>query len=90
MSERDSGKLLRTRIMNRTKILDNVPDLYYKQVSPESTDKEQNVGMEVNFHLGERPLKLEDGLALDPRLVRIVKALARHAAEADFKASIEK
>ena len=48
------------------------------------------MGKEPNFNLGGKPLKLDSGLALDPRIVRLVRALARHKAEQDFEALIEK
>lgn len=48
------------------------------------------MGKEPNFDLGGKPLKLDSGLALDPRIVRLVQALARYSAEQDFKAQIEK
>lgn len=70
--------------------LDFVPDLYYTTTSPKKPESEENVGIEVNFHLGERPIKIDNGDVLDPRLVAFVRALARRAAAHDFEASLHR
>lgn len=43
------------------------------------------MGKKVNFDIGDTPLKVDNfDLSLNPDIVRIVKALARIAAEEDF------
>jgi hypothetical protein len=45
----------------------------------------------VNFDIGDRPLKVDNfDLSLNPDLVRIVKALARVAAEEDFADAVKR
>ena len=76
---------------NGIEFLDNVHVSCYKQTSPTNLDEsEKNMGIEPNFDLGGMPLKVDNGLVLDPRLVRIVQALARIAAEEDFAAATDK
>lgn len=76
---------------NRTGILDSVHVLCYKQETvKQRTGADENMGKEPNFDLGGKSLKVDSGLALDPRLVRLVQALARHRAEKDFEALIGK
>lgn len=47
------------------------------------------MGSEPNFDLGGRPVKVDNANVLDPRLVRLVQALARRAAEEDFEAALK-
>lgn len=91
MSKLHSGNSFRAPKSARTKLLDNVHDLCYKQRTlSRHKGADENMGKEPNFDLGGKPLKVDSGLALDPRLVRLVQALARHRAEKDFEALIGK
>lgn len=91
MTKRNFGKSIRTQTNNRTKLLDDVPVLCYKHNTyNQRQGVDENMGKEPNFDLGGKPLKVDSGFALDPRIVRLVKALARHSAEEDFNALIEK
>ncbi len=85
-----SGKSVRTRMIIRNGVLDDGQKLWYKSRTTQQTKEDENMGKEPNFDLGGKPLKLDSGLALDPRIVRLVQALARYSAEQDFKAQIEK
>lgn len=85
-----SDKSLRTRSTVRTIFLDAEGDFGYDCASPPKSGSEENMGTEVNFHLGEKPLNVDTGLALDPRIVTLVKLLARRAADEDFEAAIRK
>jgi hypothetical protein len=85
-----SGKSVRTRKGIRNKNLDAVPVLCYGGSSTINLDgSEKNMGSEPNFDLGGRPVKVENGNVLDPRLIRIVQAIARCAAEEDFEAALK-
>lgn len=90
MSEGAYGKPIRTRSNDGNKILDSVPVSCYKQSSSINLDEsEKNMGSEPNFDLGGRPVKVDNANILDPRLVRLVQALARRAAEEDFGAALK-
>lgn len=82
--------LLRIQIMYRNNFLAKCDDFGYDVGSIKQGETRRKVGTEINFHLGEKPLKIDNGLVLDPRIVAIVKALARRAAEEDFEAQTEK
>lgn len=77
--------------IHRSEFLDNVPDLFYSGENSyqQQGAKEKSV-IEVNFHLGENPVRVDNPLTLDPNIVRMVKALARRAARQDFEAISEK
>lgn len=77
-------------IMDRNNFQAKCDDFGYDAASIKQGETRQKVGMEINFHLGEKPLKIDNGLVLDPRIVAIVKALARRAAEEDFEAQTKK
>ncbi|MEL6362744.1 MAG: hypothetical protein AAFR21_16845 [Pseudomonadota bacterium] len=48
------------------------------------------MGIEVNLHLGGRRVKADTfDISLDPNIIRLVKALARQAAEDDFNEAIK-
>ena len=48
------------------------------------------MGIEVNLHLGGRRIKADTfDVSLDPNIIRLVKALARQAAEDDFDEAIK-
>lgn len=83
-------KMVRTRIMYRKEFLDKYSHSQYDCAQPPTSGSEENMGIEVNFHLGEKPLNVDTGLALDPRIVALVKLLARRAADEDFEAAINK
>ncbi len=90
MVETPYEKPLCTQSDERIKILDNVPDLFYSNGKSAQQERKGKTVIEVNFHLGENPVRVDNPLTLDPNLVRLVKALARRAARQDFEASIEK
>lgn len=93
MTTTPSGKLSVKQNASRNKTLKFVDDVHgscYKHNITEQQGKAENMGKEPNFDLGGKPLKLDSGLTLDPRIVRLVQALARYSAEQDFKAQIEK
>lgn len=49
------------------------------------------MGVDVKLNLGGRRIKADNiEISLDPNIIRIVKLLARQAAEEDFKKAIEK
>lgn len=48
------------------------------------------MGKEPNFDLGGMPVRVDNANVLDPRIIRIVQALARRAAEEDFEAQTKK
>jgi hypothetical protein len=85
-----SGERAWNIIRTRIKFLEFVPVLFYSTCCPKREERRKNVGLEVNFHLGEDPVQVDTPLTLDPNLVRLVKALARRAARQDFEANIEK
>ncbi|MGE0828905.1 MAG: hypothetical protein AB7O04_06075 [Hyphomonadaceae bacterium] len=91
MRQRHFGKSLRKTITSRNKTLGKFSASWYKedvQTDLEESEK-RRMGIEPNFCLGGTPLRVDNGLVLDPRLVRIVQALARHAAEEDFRDAIK-
>ena len=91
MDDGTYGKPLRVRSSSRNEILDNVLVSCYKQPTSINLDEsEKNMGSEPNFDLGGVPVKVDNGRVLDPRLIRIVQALARCAAEEDFEAALKK
>lgn len=91
MTNPDFGNSFDRDECHRTKVLDDVPVLCYKHEDvKQRRGADENMGKEPNFDLGEQPLKVDSGLTLDPRLVRLVQALARHRAEKDFEALIGK
>lgn len=91
MTNTDFGNSIHTDDPHRTKVLDDVPVLCYKHGNiKQRRGADENMGKEPNFDLGGKPLKVDSGLTLDPRLVRLVQALARHRAEKDFEALIGK
>lgn len=91
MGEGSYGKPLRVRSKNGNKILDSVPVSCYKKPPSTNLDgSEKNMGSEPNFDLGGLPVKVDNGSVLDPRLIRIVQALARCAAEEDFEAALKR
>lgn len=90
MRKKSSGNSVRIRTANRTKILDKVTVPCYKKTPSTNLDEsEKNMGSEPNFDLGGRPVKVDNANVLDPRLVRLVQALARRAAEEDFEAALK-
>ena len=88
MSEESSVKSDQENNKKEVKVIGIKSQLGYNSHLPVTKEREENVGIEVNFHLGSQTVVADNADVLDPHLVRFVQALARRAARRDFEASI--